>query len=93
MKAIEEVCPLCQNTNGEHKPWCPRNTPKEWRTDDKPTGRFRCLACGQEWEGRYLYRNSYGIGANVWGCGNLQCGGNVVEVYTAKPATTDKELT
>lgn len=27
----EQVCQECQNTNGEHKLWCSRTTPKEWR--------------------------------------------------------------
>jgi hypothetical protein len=37
MSAIEEVCPVCKNTNGEHLPRCERSTPKEW--NDKRTGR------------------------------------------------------
>ena len=36
---------------------------------DKPTGRFRCIACGHEWDGKQLYRDPYRIG--VWTCGNL----------------------
>lgn len=40
---------------------------------DKPDGRFRCLVCGQEWDGKQLYLYPYRAG--VLRCGNLMCGG------------------
>jgi len=35
---------------------------------DKPTGRFRCRTCGQEWDGSQLIDGT---------CGNPLCGGRV----------------
>ncbi len=41
-------------------------------TNDKPTGTWRCRACGSTWAGTQLYADP--DRPNVWTCGNLLCG-------------------
>jgi len=40
----------------------------------KPAGRFKCAACGTEWDGSQLYQDPRTSGQT---CGDLTCGGNV----------------
>lgn len=47
--------------------------------EDKPTGKYRCLACGQGWEGSQLYHNPQILGGG-WSCGDVFCGGTAVPI-------------
>lgn len=46
---------------------------------DKPTGRFRCLACGRIWNGDELILDPQAFGKK-WTCRDLCCGALVVPV-------------
>ena len=46
----------------------------EGRKVDKPKGRWRCRACGQEWHGNQLYDDPNST-AVTWTCADLDCGG------------------
>ncbi len=41
---------------------------------NKPRGRWRCRACGQEWDGNQLYDDPLYTGV-TWTCADLGCGG------------------
>lgn len=45
---------------------------------NKPTGKFKCVVCGQVWDGSQLYQDEQST-VVVWTCGDLTCGGRVVE--------------
>ena len=47
---------------------------------DKPKGRWRCRACGQEWHGNQLYDDPNSI-AVTWTCADLGCGGICDRIY------------
>lgn len=40
---------------------------------EKPKEKWKCRACGTEWEGKQLYQSTRH--ANTWTCGDLFCGG------------------
>jgi len=54
---------------------------------DKPDGKFRCQACGSEWNGRSLYLDPNSTAVR-WTCGDLFCGGAVTKIETAVPDFT-----
>lgn len=45
----------------------------------KPTGTFRCRACGRTWDGSELYEGARQY-SWVWCCGDLFCGGTVDKI-------------
>ncbi|HUV95767.1 MAG TPA: hypothetical protein VMX14_13210 [Anaerolineae bacterium] len=49
---------------------------------DKPTGTFRCLACGRTWQGHELYQDPTKT-ITTWTCGDLTCGAIVEPVPPA----------
>lgn len=81
----EQVCPVCQNTNGEHKPGCSRSTPKEW---NKPLGRPRTLTGGHSVP---VYLSTAHVEtASRLGDGNVSAGVRLALEMASKP-TTGKE--
>lgn len=49
----------------------------------KPTGNWKCRACGEVWDGSQLYDDPSST-AIMWTCANLQCGG------TCDPVQADR---
>ena len=58
---------------------------------NKPGGKFRCLACGKEWDGSALYLDPRST-AGRWTCGDLFCGGTVVDAVHSLDADTQLAL-
>lgn len=53
--------------------------------NDKPTGTWRCRACGSTWAGQQLYADPTSRHLSAWTCGNLQCGGVCDHLYQTLP--------
>ncbi len=53
--------------------------------NDKPTGTWRCRACGSTWAGQQLYADPTPRHLSAWTCGNLQCGGVCDHLYATHP--------
>jgi len=63
-------------------------------TNTKPTGTFRCRACGQRWPGAEVMHDVYRPGRYV--CGDPFCGGvvdRVKEVDAAAASVATEERT
>ena len=75
-----QSCPTC----GDHMVqvlWdCPQCPVCGELSDGKPTGRFRCVVCGDECNGSDLVRDPMSTGAAVWTCRNFLCGGRVERI-------------
>lgn len=49
---------------------------------NKPTGRYKCNACGLIWDGSQLYQDPDSTAVR-WTCGDLSCGASVREIAPA----------
>jgi hypothetical protein len=57
---------------------------------NKPTGRYKCMACGTECDGSELYLDPSTI---RWTCSDVFCGANVRKVADAQPEQEPKQDT